>query len=228
MMSTASEKRRGFNCKICLSLSHSWKCPPRQSETTYRIPIIAARKSGDFFKLNMRSICLFNMDILTLKEPIKISSRCKPIRYYIDEKDCWIVCERAPLKQGYFPIYRNKRLTLLHRYIYEIFNGKIPKGLLVRHEVCDNRFCINPQHLSTGTHADNSKDMVLHGRQNINGKQGRWDGDKGAKLNKDQVKEILERIQKGERTASIMRRFKTGHTTIDRIKAGITWKHIKI
>ena len=39
-------------------------------------------------------------------------------------------------------------------------------GMVVMH-TCDNRKCINPEHLVVGTQADNLKDMVSKGRQKL-------------------------------------------------------------
>ena len=52
---------------------------------------------------------------------------------------------------------------------------EIPKGMVVRHEVCGNPACCNPEHLSLGTHKENMQDMIKHGRSK---NCGRKPGDK--------------------------------------------------
>ena len=51
-----------------------------------------------------------------------------------------------------------------HRHIYRLMKGVISAGLDVRH-TCDNRRCINPEHLLLGTRLDNMQDAVARGRQ---------------------------------------------------------------
>lgn len=73
----------------------------------------------------------------------------------------WKGCMRSKEGYGLFSIGR-KDLSA-PRFAYETFYGPIPKGLNILHS-CDNRRCVNPNHLSPGTQSQNLKDCVLRGR----------------------------------------------------------------
>lgn len=56
------------------------------------------------------------------------------------------------------------RHLLAHRVAYELHYGSIPQGMDVMHS-CDNRSCVNWEHLSIGTRKDNMADMLMKNRQ---------------------------------------------------------------
>ncbi|WP_353850864.1 HNH endonuclease signature motif containing protein [Acidithiobacillus sp.] len=70
--------------------------------------------------------------------------------------------KREPCGYGY--VYMSGRKHYAHRLAFAIGHGVDPAGKVVRH-TCDNRSCVNPDHLELGSHQDNMDDMVARGRQ---------------------------------------------------------------
>ena len=80
-----------------------------------------------------------------------------------EDDGCWLWLGQKT-KAGYGQIKAFKKIVSCHRLSYELNFGLIPTGLEVMHS-CDIRSCINPDHLSIGTHADNMADMIKKGRK---------------------------------------------------------------
>jgi len=58
---------------------------------------------------------------------------------------------------------RNGKKLGAHQVSYMIKHGSIPEGLFVLHK-CNNKVCVNPNHLYAGTHEQNMLDLIDSGR----------------------------------------------------------------
>jgi len=83
----------------------------------------------------------------------------------IPEGGCHVWMGGLLASGGYGVFMANKVSHRAHRFSWIQANGEIPKGMFILHS-CDNPCCVNPDHLSVGTHQDNMDDMVKKGRQN--------------------------------------------------------------
>jgi len=165
----------------------------------------------------------------------------KPVRaiqYTINDRGCHEVVSHRPSVKGYMRISIRNQTFFMHRYIWEKYNGPIPDGLFVCHK-CDNRICINPEHLFLGTQKDNMQDMTQKGRhfkwtpemrKHLGEKNKGHFAHKGSdspcsKLNE----EIVLRLLTTERNVPLkilMERYNVSENTIRLIWSGRSWKHV--
>jgi hypothetical protein len=134
--------------------------------------------------------------------------------------DCWGWSGYINPKTGYGQLTPSRGVTITaHRCSFEIENGEISQGILVRH-TCDNRPCSNPKHLVAGTKADNSADMVSRGRSMKGLKNP------SQRLTEDDVREIRRRVEAGDSGRKIAADYHVHQTHISMIARRATWSHI--
>lgn len=104
---------------------------------------------------------------------------------------------------------------LSHRVAWEIENGPIPNGMFVCH-TCDNRLCVNPDHLFLGTQADNIRDAARKGRMAT----GQHNGN--GKLSDEDKRLIIAAIDSGMSQAKIGKMYGVSERTVGRL-----WNHIR-
>lgn len=122
---------------------------------------------------------------------VKGDSLSKRFFSKIEKTDtCWNwIGIKWPSGYGDFRTYKDNKAvsTSAHRYSWELHFGEIPEGMYVLHK-CDNRKCVNPDHLFIGSQKENIQDMVNKGRAPINALKGT--DNPRSKLTWEQVVEI--------------------------------------
>lgn len=130
-----------------------------------------------------------------------------------EQNGCYRCTNYSTGSEGYVKVTVDNKQQGGHRYSFFIKNGYYPK--VVRH-TCDNKWCVNPNHLLPGTHKDNVMDRVKRNRSAKGETNGR------SKLSSKQVIEILNDNHTPK--MKLARKFSVDPKVIRDIKNGVTWR----
>lgn len=151
---------------------------------------------------------------------VKEKKRKKPVEERFWEKvsvrgadECWTWTGAQSKGYGQFKI--DGAQMAAHRVAWVLKRGPIPAGLDVLH-ACDNRRCVNPNHLSVGTCQENTDDKMAKGRHRV--------GDKRGRLTPALAEEVRSRYQEsGVTQMELAAEYGVTQPTIARILAGKNW-----
>lgn len=107
-----------------------------------------------------------------------------------------------------------------HRVAWENQFGEIPKGLVVMHS-CDNRLCVNLDHLSLGTQSENIQQAYDRGRMVNNS----CDNHGMAKLTPGIVGSIIHLAKSGIKQYEIAKMYNVNQSTVSRLKNKRRWSN---
>lgn len=93
------------------------------------------------------------------------------------EGDC-LVWTGGTTFDGYGRVHDSGKARRVHRIVFEHHQGPTPLDVLHR---CDNRRCVEIDHLRAGTKLDNARDSHERGRVATK-KNGRWRGGRGHRV----------------------------------------------
>lgn len=140
----------------------------------------------------------------------------------VKTESCWI-WTGSKFPRGYGCISFCNKNRSVHKLSYQIFIGPVSNGLEVCHK-CNNKACLNPEHLYLASHKENlnhaSRDgLIPFGENGSNSKL--------KQIDVDEIRKIYKKYKKGCGCHFLARKFFVSPSTINRITSGRTWKHAK-
>ncbi len=149
------------------------------------------------------------------------SLKCRILKNVFENNGCWEWKMATNARSGYGMTSFNGKSMSAHRASYECFKGEIPNKMIVLH-FCDNKKCVNPDHLILGTHKENTIDMMKKGRM----ASFKGVNNSSAILNEDKVLEIRKMSAQGKKPKQIAAHFGIKYYTCIDVINRRNWNHI--
>lgn len=141
----------------------------------------------------------------------------------LEENKCW-EWTGAIDAYGYGSFYFKRKSYKSHRLMYEIHYAEPLNNLHCLHK-CDNRKCVNPLHLFSGTNLDNVKDKIEKGRCYTGNQKGEKNG--ASKLKDSNVIKIRNLYKTGNYTITKLGKiYNVNRSTISYIVNNKTYTHL--
>ena len=140
---------------------------------------------------------------------------------------CWNWTASIRGKCGYGAFKYLDKIESAHRVSWKIHNGEIPAGLFVCHK-CDNRKCVNPNHLFLGTHSENMIDAYKKGRIHIPERPSFQIGHvpKNRSISEEKAIEVISMISCGIRLIDISKTLNVSYQIVRDIKGKRSFKNL--
>jgi len=135
-----------------------------------------------------------------------------------DDDECWIWTGATGAGYGHTTIDGEK--IGAHRASLKL-DGRDPGDKLALH-TCDNKLCVNPEHLYIGDYEDNMEDAIERGQYEP------WEGEShpNSKLTEDDVRKIRERRSNGDTLKEIADDYPVSVSAINLIDKGENWSDV--
>ena len=135
--------------------------------------------------------------------------------------ECWEwLASRNNNGYGKMAVDNKGKFEYAHRISYKLYKGDVPDGKVVMHS-CNNKGCVNPNHLSVGTYSENglnaAKDGLMKNRAYVSGERSG-----SAKYTDAQIAKALGLLKQGISLSDVANSTGISYSHLSKLRLGKT------